>query len=551
MHGLFAALLFSAAAAAPDLILHHGGVFLSPSRRAEAVAISGERITAVGTDKEILPLKGPKTKVIDLAGRAVTPGFHDAHVHFIKGALSLVRADLFGTTSVAQIQQRLRKFVDSGPAEDWIQGRGWDHTAFADPAYPTRQDIDAIVSTRPVVLTHADGNEILWANTLALKMAGITAQVQDPPNGQIIRDSKGEPTGVLTGAAAAMLEAAVPAPGRAIKKAALKKALALARRAGVTSIQGQLDVAPQEQLGLWRELDREGDVNLRYFIWGMLDEQELAAKLRKEFADLPAEKFQIGGLKAILDGVISARTAALLKPYSDAPQLNAEPRYTADELAGLMKKGHELGFQIVMHAIGDRSVRLALDSCQALAPWPKARLLPPCKIEHIELIDPSDLPRFKALGVVASMQPSHMTYDLEAQNYNPQRLGDRIGYSFAWRSFLDNGAILAFGTDWPVMPLEPRVGLFAATTRQHFDGKPAGGWVPKQKLSLGEAIRQYTLAPAQAIGRDKELGSLAVGQLADLVVFDKNIFSVEGLALLKIEVDMTIFNGKIVYDKEK
>jgi predicted amidohydrolase YtcJ len=504
-----------------SLILHDGKVFIGPGRYASAVAVEGEKIVKIGDDQAVLQLRGPDTKVIDLDGKAVTPGFHDAHVHFMKGALSLIRADLFGVASPAEVQKRLRVFIASDPPEEWAQGRGWDHTAWGGK-YPTRQDLDAVVSTRPVVLVHTDGNEIIWANTLALKLAGLEGE-----------------EGVVTGEKALKLEKAVPLPSRAVKKAALERALALAREAGVTSIQGQLDFAPDEQLEIWKELSP----SLRYFVWGEIDKLDEAERLRRK----AAAPLSVVGVKGVLDGVISARTAAMLEPYSDDKAALGELRYRTDDLEAKVKKARLQGFQPVLHAVGDRAVRQALEACSPKSPPKKP--LPACKLEHVEVAHPEDIPLFRRHGVTASVQPSHMTYDREDQNYNPQRLGERSAHAFAWRSFERAGVVQAFGTDWPVMPLHPRVNLFAATTRRHFDDKPAGGWIPEEKIGLEWAVSHYTLDPARAVGR-KDLGVLEAGRLADIVVWEDDLFSKAGLDLLKAEVAMTIFGGKVVFSRE-
>ena len=543
-----------------DLILAHGRVFIAPGRYAEAVAVSGKRIAAVGTDAEVLKLRTDKTKVVDLAGRAVTPGFHDAHVHFLKGSLQFDQADLNGTTSVAEIQERLRVFLSSHPGTGWVEGRGWDHTAFPGGKYPAAADLDAVIRTRPAALLHTDGH-MLWVNSAALKLAKLTAATPDPPGGRVIRGPSGEPTGILEDSAMELMKTVLPPPGRPAMKAALLKGLALARESGVTSIQGLPDLYPgpiavslKDCLAAWRELDREGKVTLRYFAWGHLDRPGEMESLRRDFTDLPPERFRLGGLKGFVDGVISNRTAALLEPYSDEPSTSGASRMTPAELERLVERAHRGGFQVELHAIGDRAVRMSLDACRASEEKAaqSGLSLPdyPCKIEHIEVVDEADLPRFAALRTAASMQPSHMTYDNEPQNYNPERLGSRVKLAFAWRSLEKAGALLVFGTDWPVMPLEPRIELFAATTREHFNGKPDGGWIPAEKVALEDAVRHYTLDPARAIGRGAELGSIEPGKLADLAVFDRDLFSVSGLDLLKVNVDLTVFDGKVVYERE-
>ena len=546
---LFAA---SAFAAKPALIFRNGQVFISPGRYASAVAVGGDRILAVGTDAQVLALKGPATRVVDLHGRSLLPGFHDAHVHFLMGAASLDQLDLTGTTSVAQIQKKLAAYAAGRPGNSWILGFGWDHTALPGQRYPTRQELDAVVSDRPVKLEDAD-THMSWLNTAALRRIGVDKRTPDPPHGRLPRDASGEPTGILIESAEQLVNAKLPKPDRKELVREANRALELASQFGVTSIQGLIQADARAELETWRTLYRNGKAHLRYFAWARLLQPERGAALRRESADLPKDRFRIVALKVFLDGVIGSRTAALLAPYSDDPATLGTPKIEDAQLRSLVRQAHDDGFQVTFHAIGDRSVRMALDACQAsgrkTVSWGGFPPMPACKIEHIEVIDPSDIPRFRALNVVASMQPSHMTYDNESENYNPERLGARVRNAFAWRSFEKGGAVLAFGTDWPVMPIDPRVALFAATTREHFNGKPAGGWIPEQKVSLEDAVVHYTLDSAKAVGMDRELGSIEAGKRADLVVFGQDLFSVSGLALLKVPIVMTVFDGKIVYER--
>lgn len=539
---LLALLAAAAAAAEPELILRGGKVFLAPGRYAEAVAVSGGRVSAVGPDAAVAALAGPKTRVVALRGRAVTPGFHDAHVHLLKGALSLTQADLNGSASVADVQAKLKAYADANPGTGWVQGRGWDHTAFPDKRYPTRQDLDAVASTRPVALTDVDGHK-LWLNSEALRRTGITKDTKDPEGGQVLRDASGEPTGVLLESAMQLAKPAIPEPDRAAKLAALRRGLALARRLGVTSVQsvqGPIDVPAEEQVSLLRELGPE--VTLRVFLYGRLEDATSYVALRVAPSGLPPGRLAFPGVKGFLDGVIGARTAALLSPYSDDAATSGALKYSSATLAGLVGFARGRGLQCVLHAIGDRAVRQALDVCSGGAPYS-------CKVDHIELVDAADVARFRAQTVAASMQPSHLTYDNEEQNYNPERLGGRVVLAFAWRSLQDAGALLAFGSDWPVMPLDPRVNLYAATTREHFNGKPAGGWVPEQKLTLEQALLHYSAGPARAAGVP-DLGRIAPGQRADLVVFDRDLFALSGAELLKVGVDLTVFDGKVVFEAE-
>lgn len=549
---LLRAAALAAAAAEPDLILRGGPVFMAPGLYAEAVAVAGNRIEAVGTSAEVSRLAGKKTRVLELAGRSVLPGFHDAHAHFFKGALFLTQVDLNGAGTIDEVKKRVSDFAAVNPEAEWIIGRGWDESVIG--ARPTRYDLDS-VSTRPVALTDVDGHKLLL-NTEALRRSRITRATPKLTKGEIVRDESGEPTGLLLEEAMVLGQRGVPSYTREQKLAALRRALKLARESGVTAVQsmpGIVDTPVAEAVELWRELYKRRETTIRLFLFGRLEDAAATAKLRKAAAaDFPASRFGVQGVKGFVDGVLGSRTAALLEPYFDDSKLKGKPNYPAFRLNSLVASAHKLGLQVALHAIGDRAVRLALDACERSVSKSRSagRVLPlfPCRVEHVEVLDPADAGRFKGVAA-ASMQPSHMTYDNEEQNYNPNRLGSRVRMAFPWKSLEDAGATLAFGTDWPVMPLHPRLELFAAVTRTHFNGRPAGGWVPQQKISLEQAVQHYTLDPARVVNREALLGSIKPGKLADLVVLDRDLSEVEGPDLMKVEIDYTIFDGRIVYSR--
>lgn len=552
-------LLASAATSAQDpgpadLILRGGKVFLGPGQYAEAVAVAGNRILAVGTNGQILALKGEKTRVVDLAGRAVTPGFHDAHAHFLKGALSLTEPSLQGAASLAEIQGRLLDHLTEHPETEWVTGRGWDLSAFPGRNYPTRQDLDAVISTRPAALADADGRA-LWLNSEALRRCGITARAHTLSRGTILME-RGEPAGVLLDEALSLLKKCLPEPDRAAKLAALRQALALARRLGITSVQslpGPLDSPAPDPLELWRELNASGEFTLRYFLYGSLEAPGAVAKLRSRGAEFPRTRLDFVGVKGFVDGFLSARTAALLEPYFDAPKSRGRLEHLGWRLNSLVREAHRQGLRVSLHAAGDAAARAALDACQRSEEASRREGLvlpvPPCKLEHLEVLNPKDMGRFKELNAAASLQPGHMAFESSAKNHHPNRLAERVRHSFAARALEEAGALLAFGSDWPAAPLDPRLGLFAVTTRQHLDGRPAEGWVPRQRISLESAVQHYTFDPARAIGREEELGSIAPGKLADLVVFAGDLFAAGGLDILKVEIDLTLFDGKVVYER--
>jgi predicted amidohydrolase YtcJ len=552
---LFSLLAAAAWAAPPELILVHGKVFLGPRRYAQAVAISGNRIAAVGGDDEILALKDAKTRVVDLAGRAITPGFHDAHAHFFKGAMTLTEADLSGASSLQEVRKRVSDYAAKNPGDGWLFGRNWDETALLESGYPTRLDLDTAVSTRPVALTDVTGRK-LWLNTEGLKRAGITPYTPKLVTGKILKDDKGQPTGILIDDATGLASRAFPSISHARKLEALRRALTLARESGVTSIDslaGASEGSLDEEVDLWRELYKNGEITVRHFIYGKLEDVSGLERLRKKAKDIPRDRLDFPGVSGFVDGTLADRTAALLEPYLDDEKNRGELKHEGFVLNSMVRKAHQLGYQVALSAVGDRAVRAALDACQKSQDKAKEDelILPayPCRIEHVELIDRADLPRFKELGAAASMQPAEMTFDNALQNYNPNRLGPRVRYSFAWKTLENAAALLCFGSDWPRTTLAPSLALYAATTRKMLDGQPDGGWVPQERISLESAVQHFTADPARVLGRDDLLGTIAPGKLADLVVFDRDLFSTVGLELLQIEADITIFDGKIVFER--
>lgn len=546
------------AAAEPSLILHGGRVFLGPGQYAQALAVTGDRISDVGSDADILALKGPRTRVIDLRGRAVTPGFHDADVRLLNGALSLDRVDLSGAGGLAEIQSRVAAFSSLHPDADWILGAGWDEADLPDGQKPARQDLDAAVSTRPVALTSADGTS-MWLNSEALRRAGITSNTPIFAKGTIVLDGKHQPTGLLEGDATALANRKIPQPTREQKLAELRKTLALARALGVTSIDamaGGPGESAQETLDLWGELYKAGEATLRLFVYGGLEDASAAAKLRDQVVPrFPRTRVAVVGVEGIVDGGLRPRLAALLAPYFDEPGRKGEPAYLQWRLAELVGHAHALGLQAALRASGDRAVRMALDACeksQAKA-QEDGDVLPqyPCRVDGADVVAGSDLPRFAALSAAAVLQPGRMLFADQESNFLPNRLGDRAREAFAARSLEKAGAVVAFGSGWPAQPLDPRRALYAAVTRRMMDGRPAKGWMPQERTSLESAIEHATLDAARLDGRDEELGSIKPGKLADLVVFDRDVFSGPPEAILDAAVDATIYDGRLVYQRSE
>ncbi len=539
---------------AVDTIVLHGKVYTLNARQpwAQAVAVQGGKIVAVGADDQIEKLRGNGTKLIDAGGRLVLPGFTDCHIHFMDGSLSLDRVNLEGATDPADIQRRLREYAKSHPGSGWVLGRGWDYGMFGDEALPHKKYLDEVFPDRPVFLEGYDGHTY-WANSKALEMAGIKKDTPDPPNGAIVRDAKtGEPTGALKEAAQGLITKIVPKPTRAEKLAALRAGLKWANENGLTRVHS----AGQdfEELDLYDELNRHGDLTVRFYIAYFLDPpklrpQDLDAmesarkKYRGEWIDTDVVKFMV-------DGVIESHTAAMLEPYSDDPALKGKLFWDPQKYDSAVTELDKRGFQIFTHAIGDYGVRTALDAYEKAEKTNHTSDRRP-RIEHIETITANDIPRFGELGVIASMQPLHANPNADTLNVWARNAGpERSSRGFAWHSIAAAGGKLAFGSDWPVVTLNPWVGIQLAITRQTVDGKPEGGFYPEQRVTLAEAIAGYTIDAAFSGRREKTEGSLEPGKVADLIVISQNLFDIDPHKIADTKVITTMAGGRVVYQAD-
>jgi predicted amidohydrolase YtcJ len=533
-----------------DVIVTNARIYTMDAKHkwAEAIAIRGEQIVAVGDRKTIDTFRGPSTKVIDADQHLVLPGFTDCHIHFMDGSLGLTQVDLNDAKTVEEIQKRVKAYADAHPNEPWIQGMGWTYPTFGASALPNKKILDDVVADRPVYLVAFDGHSS-WANSKALAMAGIDRNTADPSNGKIVRDEKGEATGALKEAAGDLVAAKIPKPTHAERLAALRKGIHEANKVGLVRVHsagGDFDY-----LDLFDELRKSGELTLRFYMSYFLDPPgltpESTAKIeaaRKQYND---NRISGGVVKTMLDGVVEAHTAAMLKPYSDDPTLSGKLFWDPDKYKAAIADLDARGFQIFTHAIGDKAVRLALDAYQNAATVNHTQDARP-RIEHIETISAQDIDRFGKLGVIASMQPLHSypdedTLDIWARNIGPER----AKRAWVWHSIEDKGGALAFGSDWPVVTLNPWRGVQTALTRQTDEGKPEYGFVPQQRLSLDDTLRGYTLGAAFAGRREKTEGSIETGKLADLIVIDRNLFMIEPTEIGKTEVLMTMVGGKVVY----
>ena len=538
------------AAPPADLIVTNAHIYtVNPQQKwAEAIAISGGKIVAVGDKAKIDAYRGPTTKVIDAAGHLVLPGFTDCHIHFMDGSLQLTRVDLNDAKTVPEIQKRVKQYADSHPNEPWILGMGWTYPTFGPAALPNKKILDDVVPDRPVFLIAFDGHSS-WANSKALSMAGINRNTPDPPNGKIVRDENGEPTGALKESAGDLVDRNTPKPTRSDRLDALRKGVHEANRVGLVRVHS----AGQdfEYLDLYNELRKSGDLTVRFYIAYFLDppglnEKARAAieKARREYHD---DWISGGAVKTMLDGVVEAHTAAMLAPYSDDPSVSGKLFWDPEKYKAAIAELDSRGLQIFTHAIGDRAVRLALDSYENAAKVNHTKDARP-RVEHIETISAQDIDRFGKLGVIASMQPLHSYPDDDTLNIWARNIGpERASRPWVWRSIAQKGGVLAFGSDWPVVTLNPWQGVQTAVTRQTSEGEPVGGFVPQQRLSVEDTIRAYTLGAAFAGRREKTEGSLEPGKLADLIVLDRDLFSIEPSEIDKTEVLLTMVGGKVVY----
>ena len=536
--------------AAADLAIVNGKVHTidDQNRVAQAVAIAGSTILKVGTDDEIKRVTGPKTRIIDAHGATVAPGFNDSHVHFLSGGRSLSDVDLAGLTTLPQVQDKIRAFAAGKPADAWIKGRGWLYAPFPNGS-PTRQQLDAVVPDRPAVMTCYDGHSV-WVNSKVLELAGITSATKDPVNGLIVRDASGQPTGHLKESAADLISHVMSKATDADKRAALKAAVAHANRSGITSIQNAGGAL--EEMAIYDAAQRAGELTLRAYLAtsarpGITEaDADRMDALWKQYGDDPT--LHTGIVKLYADGVIESRTAAMLAPYEGTKSAGT-PNYSVDDLNRIVAMFDKRGWQIQIHAIGDRAIRMSLDAIEkAAAANPAPARGRRHRIEHIEAVSAADIPRFGRLGVIASQQPIHAALGDANQAVPsgpwPDAIGpERASRAWAWKSILTAGGRLTFGSDWPVAPLEPAQGIWLASTRVKADK------AEDQRLTIDQAIAGYTKWPAYASFEERRKGTLAPGMLADVVVLTGDITSTPIAAPGDVVVAATIFDGKVVYEK--
>lgn len=530
----------------PDTIIFNATVHTMDQRQptARAIAILGNRIVAVGTDNEIKKLAGSKTRTIDARNQLVLPGFNDAHVHFMDGGYQLSSVDLRDANTPQEFADRIKAFADRLPSGRWIKGGYWDHERWPDANLPTKDLIDRATPDTPVFVSRLDGHMAL-ANSFVLRLAGVSSQTPDPPGGLIVRDPKtGEPTGILKDSAMNFVYKVMPESTLEEKLAAAKAATAHAAKLGVTSVQ---DMSAGADVGIYQTLLDRGELKTRiYAVTSLTNWERLAgAGVRAHFG---SDMLRIGGLKGFADGSLGSTTAFFYEPYLDAPNtsgLAGDEMFPEGAMLERVRNADRAGLQVMIHAIGDRANNTILSIFEQVEKenGDRDRRF---RIEHAQHLRPQDIPRFARDKVIASMQPYHAIDD---GRWAEKRIGkERSKTTYAFRSLLDAGATLAFGTDWFVAPLDPMLTVYAAVTRRTFDGKNPNGWIPEQKISVEEAVRAYTVGSAQAEFMDDRKGTITVGKLADLVLLTRDIFSTDPIEIEKVKVTLTIVDGRVVYE---
>ena len=609
-----------------SLLLVNGKIFTADAQFSvfEAVAVDGEKIVAVGNASD-LKSRYEAARTIDLQGKLVTPGFNDAHVHFLRGALALLNVNLLDAKSLEEAKSRVAAKVRQVKPGEWISGRGWDHTVWKQN-FPSRKDLDQIAPNNPVYLVRVDGH-VAWVNSAALKLAGIDRNTPNPAGGEIEKDAQGEPTGILKETAQGSVARLIPQPDEPTLFRGLESALDMARRYGITSVQ---ENSGYETTKLYRAFLRQDKLTVRVSEWqDFEDSVEKLKAQRSEFAsfkDNPS-RLKLGALKGYVDGTLGSRTAAMLAPFSDDAGNSGIPRRAEEELTRMIVERNREGFQIALHAIGDRANRMALDGFEVarfgagraqryafqeyleevdkskgrkeddprnIAPTvgkdqtievtggkiqaptglftvydglglrraeftfgaksghgiPSQNSVNPLRhrVEHAQVVNPSDFKRFAELGIIASMQPSHAISD---KRWAESRLGEyRVLGAYAWHFMQSYNVHVPFGTDFPVEPINPYNTLYAAVSRQDADGDPLGGWQPQERLTMARAIRCHTYESAYAEFSEREKGEIKPGMLADLVVHSKDLLTIEPKEILTTEAVLTVFNGRVIYEKK-
>jgi predicted amidohydrolase YtcJ len=532
------------------MILLNGKIYTMDSSlpRAQAVALRGKRILAMGTDEDVRGVaRGAGWQVVDLQGRTVLPGFTDCHLHFLPCALKASTLSLEEQLSLEDILAGVQGYMQHAEVGAWIRGWGWSDNTWPPGRVAWRQLLDGVAPEHPVVLTKKDGH-VIWVNSEALRRAGVDEDTPQPSGGVIERDSQtGRLTGIFKEEAMHLICDAIPSPGAKERQAALRRGVAEAQALGLTGIHdcGDWQSVNDRSFSDYQEMIGRDELGVRVFMMlsrANLDEA-IKVGLRSGFGD---SYLRVGNAKLFCDGTLGSQTAEMLEPFEGQPDNKGVAAITQQELEDAVHKASSAGIACSVHAIGDRANRRVLDAFEKVR---RAGLGPELRhrIEHVQLLHADDIPRFKELQVIASMQPIHATQDIHLAD---RHWGERAQLAYAWRSLLDAGARLAFGSDAPVESMNPLVGIHAAVTRQRANGEPEGGWYPEQCLTVTQAVHGYTLGAAYSCGAERDWGSITAGKLADLVVLSDDIFEMPPPDILGARVVATVFDGKIVYGEE-
>lgn len=547
-----ALLLLASCAKRPEaeLVLWEGRIYTGDPDIGvvEAVAVSGGKVIATGSSREIYGLAGNHTRIIDLEGRFAMPGFNDAHVHLHNAIVQRLGVDAFGSRSLAEFLGRVADKLEGREPGEWILGRGWDQSLWPEERLPTREDLDRVTTAHPVLVQRADGHSAVL-NSRALEMAGFGPDAPDPPGGEIHRDDEGRPTGIITERAIEHVKQRIPRMTLERRKRGLELVIGEALSKGVTSVQDDsvrnADAGWDAFVAL-QELREAGELGLRVTEWLPFEATVEQLEAWRDQGGTDDPWLRTGLLKTNIDGSGGSLTAAMLEPYSTAPDNRGFLIIEPDRLEAMMVERIGRGFQIGIHTIGDRAARVVLDAFEAAleeaAPASPGRH----RIEHAQFVHDDDLPRFAELGIIASMQPSHLLTDMR---WAPRILGpEREHEGYRWQSFRDSGAVLAFGTDYPVEPIDPMRGLYAAVTREFEDGGPEGGWKPEERIDIEAAIDAYTRGAAFGEFEESRKGTLAPGMLADIVILSRDITRASPREILDTRVLATIVGGRLVYE---
>jgi hypothetical protein len=534
-----------------DLVFINGNIYTANDKqpRAEALAVRGDRIVFVGSNTAVKRFQGPRTRVIDLRGATVLPGFTDAHCHLIGIGQREMTLNLEGITSLEDFLGKVKARVDQAKPGEWITGRGWIETFWKPPVFPTRQDLDKIAPNNPVFLTRADGHGGV-ANSAALKIGGITKETKDPFGGQILRDKEsGEAVGMLLDTAQGLVAQHIPARAEGDVEQAVILGVKRSIELGWTQVQ---DAGGSfRDVDVFKKLYGEGKIKIRIYK-AVHGPGPAAERLLREGPIIGAfgNRLTVRTIKVVSDGALGSRGAALLAPYSDAPDSKGFLRVKAEDLQPMLRESLRKGIQVETHAIGDYANRFTLDEYEkALKAVPLAQRKvrdPRWRDEHTQIVDPADLPRYAKLGIIPSMQPSHAIGDL---HFAPSRVGvDRLKGAYAWQTLIKSGAIIPGGSDAPVERGEPMIEFYAAVARKDMNGFSGPGWHPEEAVTRDQALKMFTIWAAYAAFEEKVRGSIEVGKLADLTVLSADIMKIPEMDILKTRNIMTVINGEIVYE---